>query len=146
MKSVFIYYSRSGNGDVVAKKLEDKGFDIVKVSPKKALPKSLFFCMMAGGFLALTKHKAKLNDFHVNLDDYDQVYLGSPIWNGRLSAPMNAMLAKLDLANRDITFVLYAGGGEAKPAEKRLHKEYPEAKIIVLKEPKSNADSLSSLD
>ena len=63
MKRLFVYFSHTGNGDVVAEYLKDKTVDIRKVIRKKRLPKSFFWGMMTGGFLAGIKHKDKLLDF-----------------------------------------------------------------------------------
>ena len=42
MKKLFIYYSNTGNGDVVANYLAENGYDIRKITPKKNLPKAFF--------------------------------------------------------------------------------------------------------
>jgi len=43
MKSLFIYYSFTGSGDVVAEKIKEKGIDIRKVISRRKMPKSFFF-------------------------------------------------------------------------------------------------------
>ena len=43
MKKKFIYYSLTGNGDIVSDYLKEKGYDIRKVIPKHKLPKNFFF-------------------------------------------------------------------------------------------------------
>ena len=146
MKRLFVYFSYTGSGDVVAEYLRDKTVDIRKVIRKKRLPKSFFWGMMTGGFLAGIKHKDKLLDFDSNIDGYDEIIIGSPIWNGRISSPTNTVLSKLDLANKKVTFVFYAGSGEGKKALKRISKEYPNARVIFLKEPKKYNDELKKLD
>ena len=55
MKGLFIYYSLSGNGDLVAEKMKEKGYDIRPVRLKKPMPKKFFSQIMAGGFLAGNK-------------------------------------------------------------------------------------------
>ena len=42
MKKVFVYYSLTGNGDKVAKRLENLGYEIIKLEVKKPLPKRFF--------------------------------------------------------------------------------------------------------
>ena len=146
MKKLFIYYSFSGNGDVVADHLKNKDFEIRKVESKLKLSKNLFLCMMKGGFLALSGAKSKLINYDNNISDYDEVVIGSPIWNGRLASPTNTILDKTNLDGKKVTFVLYAGGGEAPKAIKKLKKLYPECKIITLKEPKKNLSELEKLE
>ena len=67
MKKLFIYYSYTGNGEVVKQKMQEKGYDIRKVETLKNLPKSFFFAMMAGGFQAGIKKKAKLKEFDFDI-------------------------------------------------------------------------------
>lgn len=145
MKNIFIYYSFTGNGDVVAQELASKSVDIRKVIRKKKMPKSFFFSILSGGFLASTKHKDKLKDFNPNIKDYEHIIIGSPIWNARLSSPINRVLSELDLSNKCLTFILYSGSGEGPKAVKRIQKEYKNAAIIILKEPKKYLEELHKL-
>ena len=62
MKKIFIYYSLTGSGDLVADTLKSKGYDIRKVVSKHKYPKSFFWLMMVGGFRAGTNKKDKLID------------------------------------------------------------------------------------
>ena len=146
MKKLFIYYSYTGNGELIANNLKEKGYDLRLVIRKKKLPKSFFFGILAGGFLASTKHKDKLVDFDENVEEYDEIVIGSPIWNARFSSPINTVLAKLNLEDKKVKFILYSGSGEAPKALKRINKEYPEAEAIILKEPKKYGEELSKLD
>ena len=146
MKKLFIYYSRTGNGETVAGYLSENGFDVLRVFPKKDLPKKTFPAMMVGGFKATLKKKAELEDFDHDLSAYDHIYLGSPIWNGRFSTILNTLVSELDLSNKKVTFVLYAGGGEAPKAVKRINQEFPNTEIIILKEPKKYPEELKKLD
>lgn len=143
---LYIYYSNSGNGDVVASKMKDLGYDIRKVLTNYKLSKNLFLACMKGGFHAAIGKKAKLNNYDNNVSNYDEICIGSPIWNGRLSCPINTVLKNTDLNNKLITFILYSGSGEAKKAYKMILKKYPNAKIIILKQPKSNLSELDRIE
>lgn len=143
MKTLFIYYSYTGNGDLVAERFREKGADVRKVTPKKSLPKSFFLGMLTGGFLAAIKHKDPLLEWDTSLEGYDQVIVGSPVWNGRISSPINTVLDALKW--QDLSFVLYAGGGAAPKAVERLEKEFAFAKVLVLKEPKKYPEEMEKL-
>ena len=146
MNTLFIYYSHTGNGDVVAEYLSAKGVEARKVEPMKPLPKSFFWSIMKGGFLATIGHKAKLLPYDKSLEGVDRVVIGSPVWNARFSCPINFLLADADFSGKEMVFVLYAGSGAAPKARLRIEKEYPEAKVIVLKEPKKYPEELEKLD
>ncbi|MBO4666660.1 MAG: hypothetical protein J5666_00835 [Bacilli bacterium] len=144
MKKIFIYFSLTGNGDLVSDKLPSD-IDKRKVIMKKNLPKKFFFMVMTGGFLAGMKVKSKLVDFDNDVKEYDEVIIGSPIWNGRFSSPINTVLSKIDLKDKKVSFILYSGSGEAKKATKLINKKYPNASITILKEPKKYNEELDKL-
>ena len=58
MAKLFIYYTLSGNGDIVSDYLKEKGVDIRKIETNYKLSKHMFFAMMKGGFRALIGKKA----------------------------------------------------------------------------------------
>ena len=145
MKTLFIYYSNTGNGDVVAECLKAQGMEVRKVLPKKPLPKSFFWCVMSGGFLAGMGHKAPLKQFDPSVEGFDRIVIGSPIWNARLSCPINSVLDQVDLGALPVTFILWAGSGEGPSAVKRINKNYPNAEIILLKDPKKYPEELEKI-
>ena len=84
-------------------------------------------------------------DFDNDVKEYDEVIIGSPIWNGRFSSPINTVLSKIDLKDKKVSFILYSGSGEAKKATKLINKKYPNASITILKEPKKYNEELDKL-
>ena len=145
MKKIFIYYSLSGNGDVVANYLSNNSYDIRKVNVKNPLPENFTLSMLTGGFKAFIKYKEKLIDFNDDVDSYDYVLIGSPIWNDRLSSVINTILNKMDLSNKKVDFILYSASGSAKHASKYINEKYPDSKIIILKEPKKYKEELDKI-
>ena len=146
MKKLFIYYSYTGSGDVVAQKRLEKGCEVRKVETVKGLPKVFFFAMLSGGFQAGTKKKAKLKEFDYDISAYEEVVIGSPIWNGRIAPAINTVLANINFEGKELSFIFYAGSGEGKNALKRVSKEYPNAKCVFLKQPKDHPEELKKLD
>ena len=102
--------------------------------------------MMSGGFQAGIKLKAKLKEFDYDITKYDEVVIGSPIWNDRFAPAINTVLANVKFDNKKLSFVFYSGSGEGKHALKRVNKEYPGAECIFLKQPKDYPDELKKLD
>ena len=145
MKKLFLYYSNTGNGDVVAEAFKKKGYDIRKFDTVKKLPKSFFWAMMVGGFQAGAKKKAKLLPFDQDISSYEEVVIGSPIWNGTFTPALNGLLDVLDLSTSKLSFVFYSGSGEGKKAVERLQKEFPNAPYIFLQEPKKYPEQLKKL-
>ncbi len=145
MKKIFIYYSLSGNGDIVANYLRDKGYEIRKVDTKEQLPKSMILRIIIGGYKAMINHKDKLLDFDNNIEDYNEVVIGSPIWNSRLSSPINSILDNISLEGKKLTFILYSGSGKDNKAMEILKTKYPDSNIINIREPKKNRKELENV-
>lgn len=142
MKRLFIYYSLSGNGDVVSEYLRDKGIDIRKVIVKDKFPNNYILRIIVGGFLAGIHAKSKLVNFDNNIEKYDEIIIGSPIWNGRLSTPINSVLDEIDLGDKIIKFILYSGSGKAPRVDANILSCYPNANVIHIREPKKNGVSI----
>lgn len=142
MKKLFIYYSLTGNGDVVADYLSKHNVDIRKVITKKKMPKSFALRIMSGGFKASINYKDKLKDFDNNINDYGEIIIGTPIWNDRLSSPINTVLSKLNLTNKKLTFILYSGSGKSEHATNKIKALYKDANIINITEPLKHKDEV----
>ena len=136
MKKIFIYYSLTGNGDKVADYLKEKNYEVRKIEVEKPLPNIFILRILTGGFKALINYKEKLKNFNNDIEEYEEIIIGSPIWNSRLSTPVTSALKKLNLDNKKITFILYSGSGEAKKATSFISSNYSHAQIINIKEPK----------
>ena len=144
MKKIFIYFSLAGSGDTVADYFRDKGYDIRKVISKSKYSKNMFLLIMKGGYKATFNKKDKLVDFDNDISKYDKVVIASPIWNDRLSAPINTVISELDLKDKDVSFVLYSASGNGTKAKERI-KELYGVDAIILKEPKNNIEELDKL-
>ena len=145
MKKLFVYYSLSGNGEAVAKKFKEAGYGLRRLNPVKAMPKSFGGQILMGGFRAGIGAKEKLREFDPSAEGYDEIVFGSPIWNGRLTPAINTALAEMKTGSRPVAFVLWSASGEAKPALKRIGKQYPGVAVTVLKSPKDDPAQLEKL-
>ena len=146
MAKLFIYYSFTGNGEKVSFALSKKGYEVRRVEEKKKMPKSFFLQMMAGGFRAGVGIKGKLKPYDKDISSFDEVVIGSPIWNGAFPPATNALLNELDLKEKKVSFLLYSGSGEGAKAKKKIEKLFPNAPILFLKEPKKHEEELAKLD
>ena len=131
----FVYYSATGNGDFIAEQLKEKGYQPVKVEMIKPLGKVGFFKMMKYGFQALKSKKAKIKEVDLELKEDDRVVIGSPIWNDRLSTPINAVLAKFEFNKETTEFILYPAGEGTKKSFVQIEKLGFENKPIICSRP-----------
>ena len=144
MKKLFIYYSLTGNGDLVSEIYKKKGYEIRKIINKIKYPKKMFPLMMKGGYRALFNKKDKLVDFNDDISDYDEVVIGSPIWFDRTTPVLNTILSKINLDDKKVSFVFYSGSGEGTKAKEKINNLY-KCNIIFLKEPKKYKEELKKI-
>ncbi len=145
MSKLFIYYSFTGNVDAVAEVLKAKGFDLRKVESEFKLSNKLFPQMMKGGFSAAIGQTPKLIGYDSDVSVYDEIVIGSPIWNGRFASPVNTILKETDLGGKKLTFILCSGSGTGKNADKKIAKLYPGANVIHLEQPRDLREELGKL-
>ena len=141
----FVYYSATGNGDFIADQLKEKGYQPVKVETVKPLGKMGIFKMIRYGGKAMMGRKAKIKEVNLELKEDDIVVIGSPIWNDRLSTPINAVLAKFDFNKETTQFILYPAGSEAKKAMKQLNKRGFKKPPIVYVWPLKNQEKFNEV-
>ena len=118
----FIYFSATGNGDSLAELLKEKGYSPIKVEMVKPIKKVGFFSILKYGGRAMTNKKENIKGIKLELKEDDEVVIGSPIWNDRLSTPINALLVKFDFNKETTKFILYPAGETTKKSLKQIEK------------------------
>lgn len=106
----FVYFSWSGNGDYIASFLKERGYEPIKIETIKPLGKVNFFRILKYGFKAMRNKKTPVKDIYIEFKEDDQVIIGSPIWNDRLSTPINTVLGQFDFNKENTKFILYPAG------------------------------------
>lgn len=129
----------------MAKNLSDKGIDIRKVITSEELPKNFILSILIGGYKAMINYCDKLLDFDSRIDSYDEIIIGSPVWNGRFCSPINSVLKLLNLNDKKISFILYSGSGKISKLEKSINEKFDNVNIFNLIEPKKNLEELEKL-
>ena len=135
MKKYFIYYSNSGNGDIIAEFLRDRDFEIVKVQTVKKQKRMGFFRIFKYGFKAMKESRVPIQGLNLKFNEDDYVVIGSPIWNDRISCPIWSTLDQLDLNKENTKFIFYSGGGQANHAKEQIEKLGFKKEPLILKQP-----------
>ncbi len=95
MKSVVIYYSLTGNTSLVAKMIAERiEADMIKLKPEKEIPSTGASKYFWGGKSVILNEKPKLLNDNLNLEGYDKLIIGTPIWAGSITPPINAFLSE----------------------------------------------------
>ena len=141
----FIYFSASGNGDFIAEYLKELGYTPIKVEMIKPIKKINFFSIMKYGFRAGMNKKEKIRELNLGLKDDDEVMIGSPIWNDKLSTPINTLLDKYSFNKETTRFILYPAGEGTNKSLMQLEKLGFKNKPIVYSNPLKNQDKVKEL-
>ena len=140
----FIYFSATGNGDLLADILKEKGYTPIKVETIKPLGKMNFFRILKYGGHAMMNKKANIKPLNIDIKEDDTVIIGSPIWNDRLSTPINAVLDQFEFDKKKTTFILYPAGKTTNKSKSQIAKLGFEGQIIVTPYPKKYIDKTKS--
>jgi flavodoxin len=116
MKNLVVYYSLEGNTKLVAEAIaKEIGADILELRPKKEFPSSGFIKYLWGGKSVIFKQKPDLVNEEIDLNKYDNIFLGTPVWAGTYAAPFNTFLDGKNISNKNIAiFTCHGGGGSEK--------------------------------
>lgn len=116
MKSIIVYYSLEGSTDMVAKLIQkETGADMLRLVPKKEIPREGFGKYVWGGKQVTFAEKPELQPYTFHAEEYDTVIIGTPIWAGKCTPPIRTFLAEQNLNDKNIyLFACHLGGGADK--------------------------------
>lgn len=121
MKALVVYYSYSGNTQIIAQELNKKlKVSIRKITVKNEKQRKYVSKIIIGGFQAISKIKPKLNEEGLDFSDYDIIYIGTPVWGGTITPAIRSFLTKYPESVKDkFVGVFYTDmGGKGKVEEK----------------------------
>lgn len=116
MKKIIVFYSLEGNVKFVAEALAEKiGAELLELHPQKEYPKGGAMKFVVGGFAATVSAKPKLQEYGFCADNYEMIIFGSPVWNSRVTPPLNTFIEKENLKEKKlVAFACHSGGGAEK--------------------------------
>ena len=149
MKSLVVYYSRSGNSKFVAQKIAEKiGADTEEVIDKKNRRGWIGF--LIAGFDATRGKETQIEETRFLLDNYDLIVVGTPIWNGKPTPAIRTYLRKNDLSNKKVALFWTLAGRNEEKAATNMKALFPNGNIVstleimkALKNPEEAESKLS---
>ncbi|MFA5925393.1 MAG: flavodoxin [Parcubacteria group bacterium] len=128
MKTLVIYYSRTGTTKKVAEMIAEKmGADIEEI--KDTVDRSGVKGYLKSGRDAMKKRLTKLMPLQKNLAEYDLLIIGTPIWGWNMSAPVRTFVTDQKDNIKNAAFFCTMGGS----GDERAFSEMEE---IIEKKPK----------
>ena len=73
--------------------------------------------------------RPEINDINIDINSYDTIYIGFPIWWGIAPNVVKTFMDKIDLTNKKIITFCTSGGSPLDPATIDLQETYPNTNI-----------------
>lgn len=130
-KTLIVYFSWSGNTRAVANHIHDLiGGDIVEIETVVPYPDTYEeVTQIVPGQLA-SDYRPELKTKVENMDEYDTLIVGTPIWGSHLAPPVKSFLAEYDLSGKAIApFCTHGGSGTAQSVND-IRSVCPDATIL----------------
>jgi flavodoxin len=128
MKSLVVYYSRTGNAKFVAETIAAEiGSDIEEIVDLKKRSGVLGF--LIGGFDATTGKETEIAETKKLTEEYELVIVGTPVWNSRPTPAIKTYLHKNNLSGKKIA-VFATLSGKKTQAIKRTKAFVPAAECV----------------
>ena len=109
MKSLVVYYSRTGNARFVAETIAaEVGADTEEVIDLKK--RSGIIGFLGGGSDARRGKETKIAPTIKSPVDYDLLIIGTPVWAGRPTPAIRTFLKKNDLSEKKVAVFVAQGG------------------------------------
>lgn len=130
-KILVIYFSETGNTQKLAKLISDKvGGDFVRIETEKVYPEDYDELVDDAKKEKDNNDRPKLKELNINLDDYDTIFVGYPIWWYQMPMAMYTLFDNYDFADKTIIpFNTHEGSGSSGTYED-IQKLEPKAKVL----------------
>jgi len=112
-KKLVVFYSKTGNTKLVAETIAKKAkADLLELKWKREIKSKGFLRYFLGGYNSSLKRKVKIQPLDKNPEDYDTIYLGTPIWAGKINPAIRTFLKNNPIQNKKVAvFCTCAGDG-----------------------------------
>lgn len=129
MKTIVLYYSLGGRTKAAAERIAaEKNAEIYEVEELKK--RGFFNALFKGCPSSMKREASEIKTLGCNLDEYDKIIIGAPVWGGFPAPAFNAMLNFLP-AGKEVELFICSGGGETPKSEQGT-KELIKAKGCTL--------------
>ncbi len=109
MRSLVVFYSRTGTTSLIANKIAALlGADTDRILSRAAYDGSWGF--LSGVFHSLTDRQVALEEAKVAPANYDVVVVGGPVWAGRIACPVRTYLREHRSHLKNMAYFVTQGG------------------------------------
>ena len=147
MKTLVVYYSKSGNtrrvAEEIVKALGAETEEIVEVGVKR----TGVLGFLRAGRGGMMREKSRIEAPKKRPGDYDLVFVGSPVWGGNLAPAVRSYLAAVDLGQKPMALFCTMGSNGEKKTFDSIRELAPGSKALgelaILQSELGGADALA---
>ncbi|MCG8501539.1 MAG: NAD(P)H-dependent oxidoreductase [Firmicutes bacterium] len=115
MKKLVIYYSYEGNTQFIAEAIANEiDADILALKPKNEMKTKGFMKFLWGGKQVVFREKPTLIPLDKKPQDYDIIFIGTPIWAGKYAPPFNTFFSSYRLKGKKVAVFCSSAGGSPR--------------------------------
>ena len=118
-----------GNTEIVAEMIAERtGGTLLEVKPVTAYPRTYDECLKVAKKELAQNARPEIKPMDINPEDFDEIYIGYPVWLNEMPMPMYTFLEKYNLKGKLVhPFVTHEGSGLSAIA--KLKKAAPGAVV-----------------
>lgn len=119
VKVMVVYYSFEGHTRQLAQAIaESVEGDILELRPEKEIKTHGFMKYVWGGKQVVMNEKPKLLPLVQNPQDYDFLFIGTPVWAFSYAPPLARFFSDCDFKDKKVALFCSHGGGKGNVFEK----------------------------
>lgn len=129
MNILTLYFSRSGHTRKVAEIIHQAaGGELAEIRTARTYSSSYAWAIVQGGLEKWKNEHPKLLPLAVSPEEYDVIFLGTPVWWFTITPAMKSFLAAHELAGKRI-YPFITSGGQPKDSFKDLEAACQKARV-----------------
>ncbi|MDO5517301.1 MAG: flavodoxin [Clostridium sp.] len=131
MKNLIVYFSLDGDTKFIADCIKEViDCDILELAPKKKYSTGNFGKYFWGGRSVLLRQKPELINNDIDLKNYKNIIIGTPIWCGTYAPPFNTFIMNNEIKYKNIALFACHGGGGAEKCFSKFRDELKDNNFI----------------
>ena len=129
-KALVLYYSQTGTTKMVAEALQQAlGADIEEIVVVNPYDPDFNATITRGQKEMSEGNFPELQPLTSNLQDYDVIFLGYPVWFGTYANPIETLLKTVDFSGKKVVPFCTFGSGGLDTSTKAIREKLPDAEV-----------------
>ena len=130
-KALVLYYSQGGTTKVVAEAIQQAlGADIEEIVVVDPYDPDFNATIARGQQEMREGNFPAIRSLSSNLQDYDVIFLGYPVWFGTYANPIETVLKTADFSGKKVVPFCTFGSGGLDTSERAIREKLPDAEVL----------------